>query len=707
MTYIVGVDIGGTFTDCIVLKSGADGSAVIKIGKASSTPPDFQTGFINSLRAASAMHGVELEDMLADAHVYHACTVGTNALVERKTAKVGLLATRGHADSIFIMKAGGRLKWMPSDYIAHVAKQTKPEPLVPKALCEEIDERIAFDGNVLVELNEERARAAIERLIAHGVEAIAISLLWATANDSHERRLRDIVREMAPDMFVSISSEVSPRVGEYERTIATIVNSMIGPPMRFYLEALEVDLRKHGYAQRLQLMSCAGGLIDADFARALPVLTIGSGPVAGLIGAANLATSAEVGGSRNVITADIGGTTLDIGTIFDGIPVRRSTASYDQYEYYAPTLDVRSVGSGGGSIIHTDGDVMRVGPRSAAARPGPICFGRGGTEPTVADAAAVLGYFNPDYFFGGQITLDVDAARAALAKVGAPLGLTADQTAAAALRIVDSQMADAIWLTVTQQGYDARDFVLYSFGGGGGLHATALARELGAKKVVVPLSNLAAGWSAFGIAASDALVTAPCGIGLSSPFDPERINDRWRVLEAQVYERLIAQGVPRDAVELEHHAELKYALQVNEVDVVVEGGSYDADSVGRMVSAFEQEYERLFGKGSGYAAAGFTLTGLQVHGRAKLSGVRFDAIDSGDKGADAEALKGCRDVIWYAKGGAIASTPIYTGPALAVNSEISGPAIIEYPDTTIIVEHDATAKIHPSGSVVITLGSNA
>ncbi len=707
MTYIVGVDIGGTFTDCIVLKSAGDGSAVIKIGKASSTPPDFQTGFINSLRSASAMHGVELEDMLADAHVYHACTVGTNALVERKTAKVGLLATRGHADSIFIMKAGGRLKWMPSDYIAHVAKQTKPEPLVPKALCEEIDERIAFDGNILVHLNEDMARAAITRLLAQGVEAIAISLLWSTANDRHERRLRKIVQELAPDLFVSISSEVSPRVGEYERTIATIVNSMIGPPMRFYLEALEVDLRKHGYTQRLQLMSCAGGLIDADFARALPVLTIGSGPVAGLIGAANLATAAEVGGSRNVITADIGGTTLDIGTIFNGIPVRRSTASYDQYEYYAPTLDVRSVGSGGGSIIHTDGDVMRVGPRSAAARPGPICFGRGGTEPTVADAAAVLGYFNPDYFFGGQIKLDVDAARAALEQVGKPLGLSANQTAAAALRIVDSQMADAIWLTVTQQGYDARDFVLYSFGGGGGLHATALARELGAKTVVVPLSNLAAGWSAFGIAASDALVTAPCGIGLSSPFDPALINDRWRALEAQVFERLIAQGVPRDAVELEHHAEIKYALQVNEVDVVVEGGTYDTAAVDLMVMAFEHEYERLFGKGSGYAAAGFTLTGLQVHGRAKLSGVRFDAIDSGEVGREVAAVKGSRDVIWYAPGGATVSTPIYTGPALAIDSEICGPAIIEYPDTTIIVEHDAVAKIHPSGSVVITLGSKA
>jgi N-methylhydantoinase A len=706
MTYIVGVDIGGTFTDCIALKTSSPGSsdsAVIRIGKASSTPPNFQTGFIAALRAAAEMHGVSLETMLADARVYHACTVGTNALVERKTAKVGLLASRGHSDSIFIMKAGGRLKWMPSNYIAHVAKQTKPEPLVPKSLCEEVDERVAFDGKVLVGLNEESARKAIRRLLDHGVEAIAIALLWSTANNTHERRLRELVNELAPGMFVSISSEVSARVGEYERTIATIVNSLIGPAMRFYLEALEVDLRKHGYKRSLQLMSCAGGLIDADHARALPVITIGSGPVAGLIGAATLAGVTRVGDSANVITADVGGTTLDIGTIWDGQPVRRATASYDQYEYFAPTLDVRSVGAGGGSLIRYDGAVLKVGPESAGARPGPICFGRGGEQPTVTDAAAVLGYFNPDYFFGGKIKLDLAPARAALARIGAPLGLDAEQTAAAALRIVNSQMADAIWLTVTQQGYDARDFVLYGFGGAGGLHASALARELGIERVVVPLSNLAAGWSAFGIAASDALVVESSAIGLSSPFDAEQINQRWRGLEARVVELLSAQGVTRGDMELQYYAEIRYALQVNEVAVRVSGGHYDAAEVTRMVAAFEAEYERLYGKGSGYAAAGFTLTGLQVHGRAKLSDLRVDKVESSATLASGDALKGRRDVIWYERSAKPLSTPIYSGPLLAIGSATAGPAVIEYPDTTVIVEHDTVARIHPSGSVVLEL----
>ncbi len=707
MRYIVGVDIGGTFTDCVALKGSDGGPPVVKIGKALSTPPDFQTGFIASLRTAAEMHGVELSEMLASAQVYHGCTVGTNALVERKTARVGLLATRGHADSVFIMKAGGRLKWMPADYIAHVARQTKPEPLVPKSLCAEIDERVAFDGRAVVALNEATAREAIRQIMGQGVEAIAISLLWSTANDAHEVRLRELVREVAPDLFVSISSEVSARVGEYERTIATIVNALIGPPMRLYLEALEVDLKRFGYTRSLQIMSCAGGLIDANHAREVPVLTVGSGPVAGLIGAASLAGTAGAAGSRNVITADIGGTTLDIGTISDGTPVRRPTGSYGQYEYFVPTLDVRSVGAGGGSIIRTEGAVLKVGPHSAGARPGPVCFGRGGQLPTVTDAAAVLGYFDPAYFFGGRITLDIAGAAAALARVGARLGLDGRQTAAAALRIIDSQMADSIWLTLTQQGHDPRDFALYGFGGAGGLHAAAIARELGVRSVVIPMSNLAAGWSAFGIAASEALVTEQAAIGLASPFDPAELNRRWPALEARVTEKLVQQGVPAGSIQLRRYAELRYALQINQVAVSAEGGSYDAASVDRLVNTFEREYERLYGKGAGYAAAGFTLTGLQVHGSAKLSELRVGDLVHGSTGGTDGASKAPREVTWYAQRGAAEITPAYDGARLGAGAAVTGPAIIEYPDTTVVVPHGCTAGIDPSGSVVIELHAAA
>ncbi|WP_295525701.1 hydantoinase/oxoprolinase family protein [Novosphingobium sp. Chol11] len=708
MRFIVGVDIGGTFTDCVALKVSDDSSApVVKIGKASSTPPDFQTGFIGSLRAAAEMHGVAIEEMLANAQVYHGCTVGTNALVEHKTAKVGLLASRGHTDTIFIMKAGNRLKYQPAIEIAHVAKQTKPAPLVPKSLCEGIDERITFDGKVFAALNEDTARESIRRIVDQGVEAIAISLLWSSVNDTHEKRLRELVHEIAPGMFVSISSEVSPRVGEYERTIATIVNSLIGPPMRLYLEALEIDLKKHGYAGSLQIMSCTGGLIDADHAREVPVLTVGSGPVAGLIGAASLANAAEVGGGRNVITADVGGTTLDIGTIYDGTPVRRPTGSYGQYEYFVPTLDVRSVGAGGGSIIRTEGSVLKVGPHSAGARPGPVCFGRGGTEPTVTDAAVVLGYFDPAYFFGGKITLDVAAAEAALARVGAPLGLDGKQTAAAALHIIDSQMADAIWLTLTQQGHDPREFSLYGFGGGGGLHSAAIARELGARSVVIPMSNLAAGWSAFGISASEALVTEQTAMSLSSPFDPNEINKRWPMLEARVAAKLAKQGVPAEAIEFHRFAEMRYQLQINQVAVPAEAGVYDVATVERLVATFEAEYERLYGKGSGFAGVGFGLTSLQVHGTAKLSGLRLGDVVQQGGDTSGDAAKKSRDVIWYGRGGKPEATSVYNGAKLGVGFSAPGPAIIEFPDTTVVVPHGCTARVDPTGSVVIDLNAGA
>lgn len=700
MRYLIGVDIGGTFTDCVAIDTkAAGGAAAPRIGKALSTPPDFQTGFIAALQAAADMHGVSRQEMLADASIYHGCTVGTNALVENKTARVGLIATRGHADTIFIMRAGARLKWMPSNYIAHVAKQTKPAPLVPKELCEEVDERVTFDGRVLVELNEDAARVSIQRLVDKGVDAIAISLIWATANPGHEQRLRELVREIAPQMFISISSEVSARVGEYERTIATIVNSLIGPPMRFYLEALAGDLKIAGYDGALQIMSCTGGLIDATHAELLPVLTIGSGPVAGLIGAADLSRRSEVGGSRNVVTADIGGTTLDIGTIFQSDPVRRATASHGQFEYFVPTLDVRSVGSGGGSIIHSEGGVLKVGPESAGARPGPICFGRGGQQPTVTDAAAVLGFIDPDYFFGGRLKLDRASAEKALGELGGPFGFDGQQTAVAAMRIVNAQMADAIWLTLTQQGYDPRDFILYGFGGAGGIHAAAIARELGMSTAVIPLSDLAAGWSAFGITASEALIAESDAISMISPFDPSVINEHWRALERRVTDKLVGQGVTAEAIRLSYHAELRYALQTNQVPIEIEGGEYDDAAAARVIQKFEREYERLYGRGSGYAAAGFQLTTLEVRGRAALTDVKMEAIGLG-KHDGGEARKGERLVSW--PGGAVV-TPVYDGTMLQPGRVTPGPAILEFPDTTVVIDDRSDVEIHASGSVVIKL----
>lgn len=325
----------------------------------------------------------------------------------------------------------------------------------------------------------------------------------------------------------------------------------------------------------------------------------------------------------------------------------------------------------------------------------------------MTDAAVVLGFFDPTYFFGGKITLDVAAAEAALAQVGAALGLDGKQTAAAALQIIDSQMADAIWLTLTQQGHDPREFSVYSFGGGGGLHGAAIARELGARSVVVPMGDLAAGWSAFGISASEALVTEQVAMSLSSPFDPDEINKRWPILEARVSEKLAKQGVPVEDIEFRRFAELRFQLQINQVAVPAPDGVYDAATVQRLVATFEAEYERLYGKGSGFAAAGFGLTALQVHGTAKLSGMHVGDLVQQGSDATGIAAKGEREIIWYGRGGGAAMTAVFDGTKLGVGFSAPGPAVIEFPDTTVAVPHGCTAKIDSTGSVVIDLRASA
>lgn len=705
MAYLIGVDIGGTFTDCIVI----DEQGTVTIGKAPSTPPDFQTGFVDSLRETARRLGVPLESLLEQARgIYHGCTVGTNALVEKRTANVGLLTTRGHRDVMFAMDAGGRLTGMPPEYVAHVASQTKPDPLVPKGLVEEVDERIAFDGEVLVELNEERCRESIARLIDGGVEAFAVSLLWSIVNPAHEQRIRDLIAEQAPEAFVSISSEVIPRNGEYERSVATVINSLIGPAMNSYLRDLERDLGALGYKDIVHVMSCSGGLIDSNYARLLPLLTIGSGPVAGLIGAGTLTRAS--GGSGNggkpddVITTDMGGTTFDVGVIRDGQPLARATTRYDQWEYFVPTLDVRSVGAGGGSIVRFDEDTntLRVGPQSAGARPGPAAYLRGGTAATVTDADLVLGYLNPDYFLGGEIALGIDAARRALEQAGERLGFGADETAAAAARIVDNQMADAIRLASVQQGYDPRNYTLYAYGGAGPVHATALARELGMQRVVVPMSDLASGWSAFGVASSDAVVVEELPKAMTYPFDLADVNESWETLEGKVREAMEQQGISAKDLDLEREADIRYTQQINQVAVAAPGGSYDEALSQTLVESFEQEYERLFGRGSGYADAGFALTAMRVKARARVSEFSLTP-QGGSNGSVSKGMdpKGERDVIWYEHGLEPKRTPVYEGALFRTGTAVEGPAVVEYADTTLVLRDGDRATVDQIGSVIV------
>jgi N-methylhydantoinase A len=701
LAYICGVDIGGTFTDCVLL----DDRGNVTLGKAPSTPPDFHQGFLDSLQVAAGKAGISLESLVAGAkgRIFHGCTVGTNALVERKGARVGLITTRGHRDAIHIMLAAGRVRGLSPEELTRVAATKKPDPIVPKHFIAEVDERVTWDGNVLVELNEESVASAIQALLERGAEAIAVSLLWSVVNPAHEQAIKEMIERVAPGMFVSLSSEVVPRVGEYERTVATVMNAYIGPVMNQYLEQLEQGLAELGHEGSLQMMSCSGGLIDAKQARVLPVLTIGSGPVAGLIGARQLGVS-TLQGQANILTTDMGGTSFDVGMIYGSRPVTRTSTIQSQYEYFLPTVDVRSVGAGGGSIIYFDANsgTLRVGPHSAGSRPGPACYGRGGTQAAVTDADLVLGYLDPDYFLGGDLRLDLRAARKALKRAGEPLGFGPEETAAAAARIVDNHMADAIRLMSIQQGYDPRNFVVYAYGGAGPVHASAYARELGVKKITVPLSDFAAGWSAFGVASSEAVFIQELARFMRAPFDPDLLNGSWQSAEESVLGRLAAQGIPHDRVRLDRFAGMRYALQINEVEVSAVNGRYDEASGRDLIEAFEQEYARLYGQGTGYAEAGFEIRSIKVVATARVSDLDL-SLDRNRPNGETSALKGERSVMWYEQGLSPQTTRVYDGMLLRTEEKLAGPAIIEFPDTTVVVRHGQTAMLDPVGSIDVLL----
>jgi N-methylhydantoinase A len=701
MSYTIGIDIGGTFTDCVVVD---DGDGVISIGKVASTPPDFHHGFIGSIGSVAARIGITQAELLSAAQaIVHGCTVGTNALVEKRTAKVALLVTAGHRDTIYTMQAGHRLAGSDPRDIAHLAAHMKPEPLVPKSLVFEIDERVATDGTVVMELDSGAARQVVRHLVADGIEAFAVALLWSTANNVHERALARIIEQEAPGAFVSVSSDVVARVGEYQRTVATLINAMIGPVTSGYLARLEEELAGLAFTGSLSIMTCTGGLIDVAHARRMPLLTIGSGPVAGLIGAGRLARAAAPSGEAgaiNVLTGDVGGTTFDVGVIRRGEPVTRSTTRYGQYEYFVPTLDVRSVGAGGGSIVAHDADSrsLRVGPRSAGAVPGPAAYRRGGTQPTVTDADLVLGYLNPDFFLGGALVLDTDAARAALAAAGEPLGFTAVETAAAAARIVDDQMADAIRLSSIHQGYDPRSCVMYAYGGAGAVHCPMVARKLGIKTVVMPLGDLAAGWSAFGVASADAMIVQDMPLLTPSPFDPEVFNAAWEQIEAKARESL-PESLGDGDVQLDRFVEMRYRLQVNELRIPAPAGHYGDAEIQQLIDTFEREYELLYGQGSGYPAAGFMITTIRVSARAAMTSHELAAAGVGET-YDVEPA-GHRDVVWYELDATPRSTAVYDGSGLRPGARVTGPAIVEFIDTTLVLRHGQVAVVDPWSSIVI------
>ncbi len=697
MGYYCGVDIGGTFTDCVVM----DDAGNITLAKASSTPGDFAKGFIDAVSEAAQRLGLPLADFLSQTQLLlHGTTVGTNVLVQMRGARAGLITTRGHRDALIMMRSYGRSAGLPIERLLHVSRHRKPEPIIPPRRIKEVSERIDWEGEVFLPLNEQEAKSAIEELIADGVEAIAISFLWGFVNPAHELRVKELVKELSPDLFVSCAHELIAKPGEYERTAAAAINAFIGPATAGYVQEVASTTKSSGYASPLLIMQAAGGVVPAENAAGRPLFTIGSGPVGGVTGAAYLAS---LSGHSHVIATDMGGTSFDVGIIAEGQPLTASETVINQYTFFMPRLDIESIGSGGGSIVWLDEQhrTLRVGPHSAGAEPGPVCYGRGGVEPTVTDCDLVLGRYNPDRFLGGELRLHADAAREAVQRIAEPLGMDAISAADGALRIVESQMADLMRQMTVERGLDPRDFVIYTFGGAGAAHAVGFARELGCDRVVVPLGDLASTWSALGVMTSDVVHVHEHAELVPAPFPAEKLNEIYSALEAEALEQLRADGFAQSDVELSRIAEMKFSLQIHQVEVPVPQGTLTEEDCVAQVRRFIERYEQTYGEGSAFVGAGTQIGLFRVLARGRLHTPALPQVPERETNP-----AGRREVYWREHSGFV-QTPIYDGAQLGAAASISGPAIVELPDTTVVIPPGATANVDRFGSIIIDVGAES
>jgi len=699
MAYIVGVDIGGTFTDCAVFDSD-HGS--FTTAKAPTTPRNPAQGFFDAIEVASKAAGLGLEEYLRRTSILvNGTTVGTNAIVTRRGAKVGLLATKGHGEAILIMRGGGRTKGLSVDELLYVPGTQKPDRIVPRNFIEEVTERIDCRGDVVVELDEEAAEASIRRLLERGAEALAICLLWSFANPVHEQALKRIAQRLAPDMFVSCSCEVSPAIGEYGRTVATVMNAYIGPIMKQYVSEIAGRARGLGLGSEVLFAQCVGGCVPAADAAAVPLYTVDSGPVSGVAASSVLGPKM---GYPNIITTDMGGTTFDVGIVYQGTALTRNQTVLEQYEMSIPMVDVVSIGAGGGSIAFIDSasEMMRVGPRSAGADPGPICYGRGGIEPTVTDANVVMGIINPDYFLGGQQRLDADAARDGIAKLAARLGLSLEKTAAGICRIVDTRMAGEIRRLTLFRGYDPREFVVFAFGGGGPTHAGVYATELGVKQVIVPLRNTAAAWSALGAFAGGVVHLYEANEYLREPVAARVLNRTFQELEDNARRQLGDEGFAPDQTVLERSIGMRYVAQVSYLEIPVPRGELEEAGVDQLLKDFESVYAQRYGEGAGYREAGIEVLKQRVRAVGLLPAIEVARHKKSRKRIES-ARKGERQVYWWELK-RFENTPIYNGDLLATGHKVSGPAIIELPYTTVPVRPAQSASIDSYGNLALKVG---
>ena len=677
--YNIAIDIGGTFTDVVVIENE---SGQLYMGKSLTTPEDLQQCVLDVLSNISAEVGISIKELLSKAsRIVHATTQSSNAIFAYSGAKTAVLTTRGFGDTLIIMRATGRVAGLSVYQRHHYSATSKPRFVVDERDIFEVPERVDSRGIVVAKLNEDAVRDIARTLRVQEYEAVAISYLLSHQNPQHEKRTAEIILEEIPEIYISISADVSPIMGEYERSASALFNSYVGPIIESYLDRLEKTLIEKGLKQRLFVVQANGGL--STVAQTVPIFTIESGPAAGVVGAAYVAKKL---GFPRVVATDVGGTTFKVAIIDKGNWSYRKEIVLNQYQLRIPVIDVESIGAGGGSIAWVDGSRLRVGPQSAEADPGPACYDLGGNEPTVTDADVVLGYISQNNFLGGRMRLDTDrSVKAIKEKIAHPL-FNGDTISAAAgiSKVINNQMADLIRKSTLERGHDPREFVMMAYGGSGPTHVTAYGNDLGVSSILIPY--FATVLSAYGAALSDIRFSFQFSEPTFLPCDSVHIERIFLEMEAQGAESLENADVPENCRKFHRWVEVRYRRQVHNLRVTA--NYVDNAGLDQIALDFTNEYERLFGPGSGLKDAGIELVNFGVDAVGQVEKAPWEIGD-----VDKVVSPYCYRQAFCFQKYAMVSTPVYDGPKISAGTLIEGPAIIEHPGTTIVLHIGQTMKI--------------
>jgi N-methylhydantoinase A len=695
LRFRLGVDVGGTFTDAVLI---SEETGEINIAKVPSTPRDPSIGFLAAVNQILSKANTQAPNI---SYLVHGTTVATNALIEGKSPKTAFITTEGFRD---LLEIGRQIR--PSLYDIHFEKL---KPLVPRDLCFEVPERLDATGKVLLELDESRMAEIAQKLEKQNIRSAAICFLHSYVNPSHEERAEQILRKHAPNAVLSVSSSICPEFREYFRASTTVVNACVKPVVANYLEGIETQLKKQETKAELLIMQSNGGVLTFEQAADRPVYMVESGPAAGVIAANFIAGNL---GFTDVVSFDMGGTTAKAGLILDGRP--KITKEYEVgaearpgagqsrgsgYPIRTPVIDLVEIGAGGGSIAWVDpGEVLRVGPQSAGADPGPICYRLGGKQPTITDANLVMGRINPRYFLGGEMDLDLEGATEGIrTRCAEPLGLDTIAAANGIVEIANTAMVNALRLTTVRRGYDPRALVMVAFGGAGPLHANRLCAEMQIPKLIVPLSPGTA--SALGLLTTDVKHEfSRTRIMRGDSADSAAINKIFSSMEEAGGKLLRKEGIPAERISFLREIEMRYKGQSSELAVICRGGTLNAESLARLCAQFHKEYERAYGRG--YPAEIVELVNYRVTAVGAIPSPPVRKISHSGVTAG-QAQKGERPVYFHESNG-FTKTSVYDRYKLEAGHHITGPAVVEEMDSNTLIHPHFQADVDGFGNLLIS-----